>query len=58
MARERGLKVDVVGFEKLMDEQRERARKAQKKEAISVEEATCKSNRQSFLDTIFSRRRR
>ena len=32
MARERGLTVDVAGFEKLMDEQRERARKAQKKE--------------------------
>ena len=29
--------VDVAGFEKLMDEQRERARKAQKKETISVE---------------------
>jgi alanyl-tRNA synthetase len=38
MARERGLTVDVAGFEKLMEEQRERARKAQKKEAISVEE--------------------
>jgi alanyl-tRNA synthetase len=37
MARERGLSVDVVGFEKLMDEQRERARKAQKKETIAVE---------------------
>jgi alanyl-tRNA synthetase len=37
MARERGLPVDVVGFEKLMDEQRERARKAQKKETIAVE---------------------
>ena len=47
MARERGLSVDVAGFEKLMDEQRERARKAQKKEAISVEEGRiCKSNRQ------------
>jgi len=31
MARERGLTVDVAGFEKLMDQQRERARKAQKK---------------------------
>jgi alanyl-tRNA synthetase len=38
VARERGLTVDVAGFEKLMDEQRERARKAQKKEEISVEE--------------------
>jgi alanyl-tRNA synthetase/REP element-mobilizing transposase RayT len=37
MARERGLTVDVAGFEKLMEEQRTRARKAQKKEAISVE---------------------
>ena len=31
MARERGLTVDVVGFEKLMNEQRSRARAAQKK---------------------------
>jgi len=36
MARERGLTVDVAGFEKLMDQQRERARKAQKKDIISV----------------------
>jgi alanyl-tRNA synthetase len=36
MARERGLMVDVAGFEKLMDQQRERGRKAQKKETISV----------------------
>ncbi|HEV3392167.1 MAG TPA: alanine--tRNA ligase, partial [Chthoniobacterales bacterium] len=36
MARERGLTVDVAGFEKLMDEQRERARKAQKKSTITV----------------------
>src|SRR3954471_5745670 len=38
MARERGLSVDVAAFEKLMDEQRERARKAQKKQVISVED--------------------
>jgi alanyl-tRNA synthetase len=38
MARERGLTVDVAGFEKLMEQQRERARKAQKKEEISVEQ--------------------
>ena len=38
MARERGFIVDVAEFEKLMEEQRERARKAQKKEEISVEE--------------------
>jgi alanyl-tRNA synthetase len=37
VARERGLTVDVAGFEKLMNEQRERARKAQKKETIAVE---------------------
>jgi len=36
MARERGLSVDVAGFEKLMDEQRARARKAQKKQSIEV----------------------
>jgi alanyl-tRNA synthetase/REP element-mobilizing transposase RayT len=36
MARERGLTVDVEGFNKLMDEQRARARAAQKKEIISA----------------------
>jgi len=36
MARERGLTVDVKGFDKLMDEQRARARAAQKKEVISL----------------------
>jgi len=36
MARERGLTVDKEGFEKLMDEQRRRARAAQKKEVISL----------------------
>jgi alanyl-tRNA synthetase len=36
MARERGLTVDVVGFEKLMEEQRSRARAAQKKDVIEV----------------------
>ena len=36
MARERGLTVDIEGFHKLMDEQRERARKAQKKQVIEV----------------------
>jgi len=38
MARERGLTVDVSGFERLMEQQRERARKAQKKEEINVED--------------------
>src|ERR1035441_8278908 len=36
MARERGLTVDNEGFEKLMEEQRARARAAQKKEVISL----------------------
>jgi alanyl-tRNA synthetase len=36
MARERGLTVDVEGFNKLMEEQRTRARAAQKKEVISL----------------------
>ena len=36
MARERGLTVDTAGFEKLMAEQRARARAAQKKEIIEV----------------------
>jgi alanyl-tRNA synthetase len=36
MARERGLTVDKEGFEKLMEEQRARARAAQKKEVIEV----------------------
>ncbi|MGD1088880.1 MAG: alanine--tRNA ligase [Verrucomicrobiota bacterium] len=36
MARERGLTVDTAGFEKLMEEQRTRARAAQKKEVVSL----------------------
>ncbi|MHA3771033.1 alanine--tRNA ligase [Verrucomicrobiota bacterium sgz303538] len=36
IARERGFLVDVAGFEKLMEEQRERARKAQKKQIIEL----------------------
>jgi alanyl-tRNA synthetase len=36
MARERGLAVDVSGFDALMEQQRARARAAQKKETISV----------------------
>ena len=36
MAREAGLLIDVQGFEKLMAEQRDRARSSQKKEIISV----------------------
>ena len=40
MARERGLTVDKEGFEKLMEEQRARARAAQKKTVITVQEGT------------------
>jgi len=36
MARERGLTVDVTGFNKLMDEQKARARAAQKKQVIEL----------------------
>jgi alanyl-tRNA synthetase/REP element-mobilizing transposase RayT len=36
MARERGLTVDVEGFNKLMEEQKARGRAAQKKEAVSL----------------------
>jgi alanyl-tRNA synthetase len=36
MARERGLTVDMAEFEKLMEQQRERARKAQKKDSIAL----------------------
>ncbi len=39
MARERGFTIDIREFEKLMDEQRERARTAQKKQVISVGDA-------------------
>src|SRR5205814_6159482 len=53
MARERGLTVDVAGFEKLMEEQRERARKAQKKEEISVEEGELKAAPTKFLGYDF-----
>src|SRR5262249_50464006 len=49
MGRERGLTVDVVGFEKLMNEQRERARKAQKKEEISVEQGELEVEPTKFL---------
>jgi alanyl-tRNA synthetase len=40
MARERGLEVDHDGFERLMEEQRGRARAAQKKEVITAEGKT------------------
>jgi alanyl-tRNA synthetase len=53
MARERGLTVDGAGFEKLMEQQRERARKAQKKEEISVEEGELKAAPTKFLGYDF-----
>src|SRR5213592_3584434 len=53
MSRERGLTVDVAGFEKLMEEQRERARKAQKKEEISVEEGELGVEATKFLGYDF-----
>jgi alanyl-tRNA synthetase len=53
MARERGLTVDVAGFEKLMEQQRERARRAQKKEKISVEEGELTAEPTKFLGYDF-----
>jgi len=53
MARERGLTVDIVGFEKLMEEQRERARRAQKKEKISVEHGELQAPPTKFLGYDF-----
>jgi len=53
MARERGMAVDVAGFERLMDEQRQRARKAQKKEEISVQEGELKAEPTKFLGYDF-----
>jgi len=42
MARERGLTVDKEGFERRMEQQRSRARQAQKKTAIEVSEISAK----------------
>ena len=53
MARERGLTVDVGAFERLMEEQRERARKAQKKEKISIEEDQLQAAPTKFLGYDF-----
>ena len=53
MARERGLAVDIAGFETLMEEQRTRARKGQKKEEISVEEGNLKAEPTKFLGYDF-----
>jgi alanyl-tRNA synthetase len=53
MARERGLTVNVAGFEKLMEQQRQRARKAQKKDEISVEECELEVEPTKFLGYDF-----
>ncbi len=45
MARERGLTVDVDGFNKLMDEQKARGKAAQKKEVITVKAADLEQSR-------------
>ncbi|HEY5952876.1 MAG TPA: alanine--tRNA ligase-related protein, partial [Terrimicrobiaceae bacterium] len=49
MARERGMTVDVAGFEKLMEEQRARARRAQKREVITVSEQNLQVEATKFL---------
>ena len=53
MARERGLAVDVEGFEKLMEQQRARGRSAQKKEEIAVEADDLKTAPTRFLGYEF-----
>ena len=53
MARERGMSVDVVGFEKLMEEQRARARRAQKREIISISEENLQVEATKFLGYDF-----
>jgi alanyl-tRNA synthetase len=53
LARERGFTVDITRFEELMGEQRERARKAQKKEEISIEEGELKAEPTKFLGYDF-----
>jgi alanyl-tRNA synthetase len=53
MAREGGLTVDVSGFEEFMEQQRERARKAQKKEEITVEEGDLRGEPTKFLGYDF-----
>src|SRR5216110_291732 len=53
MARERGFTVDVTSFEKLMEEQRARARKAQKKEKIHVEDREIRAAPTKFLGYDF-----
>jgi alanyl-tRNA synthetase len=53
MARERGMTVDVAEFERLMEEQRARARRAQKKEIITVSEENLQVEATKFLGYDF-----
>jgi len=53
MARERGLRVDIAWFEKLMEQQRERARSAQKKEEVVVEKSELVVGPTKFLGYDF-----
>jgi alanyl-tRNA synthetase len=53
MARERGLSVDVSGVEELMEEQRTRARRAQKKEMVTVSEENLQVEPTKFLGYDF-----
>jgi alanyl-tRNA synthetase len=53
MARERGMTVDVAGFDRLMEEQRDRARKAQKKEIITVSDDHLQIEPTKFLGYDF-----
>jgi alanyl-tRNA synthetase len=53
MGRERGMTVDVAEFEQLMEEQRARARRAQKKEVISVSEENLQVEATKFLGYDF-----
>ena len=53
MARERGMTVDVPGFEKLMEAQRARARRAQKREVITVSEENLQGEPTKFLGYDF-----
>jgi alanyl-tRNA synthetase len=53
LARERGMTVDVEGFQKLMEEQRARARRAQKKEVIAVSQENLQVDPTTFLGYDF-----
>ena len=56
MARERGLTVDVAGFNKLMDEQKARARAAQKKQVIELSQIETTTPPNSSATTSWRRR--